>query len=79
MPIEFKPAVSKNVNYRAEITTCVLLAIGVVALGLVFSKDSLQTAFKHTIEVIDGCEYLRFASYGHDTITHKGNCKNHEQ
>lgn len=67
-------------NFPTELAVCLLLCVGIVVGGaFLFSASRSSIPFEHTVEVIDGCEYLRFASYGHDTITHKANCKNHEQ
>lgn len=32
----------------------------------------------YAIQIVDGCEYLRFfSSNTHESLTHKGNCPNH--
>lgn len=31
------------------------------------------------IIVIDSCEYIAYSVYGYESITHKGNCKNHKK
>lgn len=67
-------------NPTTELIVCLLLCVGMVAGGAFLLSASRSAApFKYTIEIIDGCEYLRFETYCNDAITHKGNCKNHEQ
>ena len=40
--------------------------------------DYVETTDGEEIVIIDSCEYIRNYVYGGYVLTHKGNCKNHE-
>lgn len=60
-----------------EIAVCAGLPIILLVCLVAWWSIHAATPVKTTVEIIDGCEYLRYPAYYHSAITHKGNCKNH--
>lgn len=64
-----------------KLSTEIAVGVGlpIILLGGLVAWCSIRAAapIKTAVEIIDGCEYLRYPAYYHSAITHKGNCKNH--
>ena len=49
----------------------------IILTGCVEHKYRAEDGTAYDIVIIDGCQYLKFYSYGgHDAVTHKGDCNN---
>lgn len=42
-------------------------------------KSSIEPMYPCKIVIIEGCEYIENQGYHSYSLTHKGNCKNHQK